>query len=318
MRKKVLLIAMGAVIAFVLFQAFYGGQAPGIAAQDGVDVVAHRGMHTTWKKGTYDLATGCEATHIYTPTHAYIENTIESIGAAFDRGATVVEIDIRRTSDDHLVIFHDDVLECRTDGVGKVSDHPLEYLQRLDVGYGYTHDGGRTYPFRGRGVGQMPTLVEVLEAFPDGRFWIDHKDGSTETARLLVDTLKALPPDRQAGLYYWGPPGTFAYIHQELPSITRLVGIRSEVKGCFLPYLLTLGLARFPEHCQGVGIGLPPDYVRLAWGWPYRFLDAVHQAGLRFYLMVDTAPDAQQFRHLPVDGIITDYIEIVGPYYKPQ
>ena len=317
MIKRVLLIATGAVIVFILYQAFYGGQAPGTPPQDSLDVVAHRGMHTNWQKGAYDLATGCEATHIYTPTHPYIENTIDAIDAAFDSGATVVEIDIRRTSDDHLVIFHDDRLECRTDGAGRVSDQPLEYLQRLDIGYGYTHDGGRTYPFRGRGVGQMPTLVEVLEAFPDGRFWIDHKDGSMETARLLVDTLKTLPPDQQAGLYYWGPSDTLAYIRQELPVITRLVGIRSEVKDCFLPYLLTLGLAGFPEHCRGTGLGLPPAYLRLAWGWPYRFLDAVHQAGLRFYLLVDTAPDAQRFRHLPVDGIITDYIEVVGPYYQP-
>jgi glycerophosphoryl diester phosphodiesterase len=274
-------------------------------------------MHTNWHKRTYDLATGCEATHIYTPTHPYIENTIESIGAAFDSGATVVEIDIRRTSDDHLVIFHDDMLQCRTDGVGKVSDHPLEYLQGLDIGYGYTPDGGRTYPFRGQGVGRMPTLIQVLETFPDRRFWIDHKDGSMETAQLLVDTLKTLPADQPAGLYYWGPPDTFAHIRQELPTITRLVGIRSEVKECFLPYLLTLGLAGFPEQCRGMGLGLPPEYVRLAWGWPYRFLDAAHGAGLRVYLLIDTAQDAQQLDQFPVDGFITDYIEVVGPYLQP-
>ncbi|MGD8595746.1 MAG: glycerophosphodiester phosphodiesterase family protein, partial [Anaerolineae bacterium] len=203
MLKKVLIVAAVAIIAFVIYQAIYGGQAPSAPANDGFDVVAHRGMHTNWQQRTYDLATGCEATHIYTPTHPYIENTIESIGAAFDSGATVVEIDIRRTSDDYLVIFHDNRLECRTNGLGNVSDHPLEYLQGLDIGYGYTHDGGRTYPFRGQGVGRMPTLIEVLEAFPGRRFWIDHKDGSMETARLLVDTLKSQPLEQQAGLYYW-------------------------------------------------------------------------------------------------------------------
>jgi glycerophosphoryl diester phosphodiesterase len=315
--KKILFATAVAIVALVLYQAFYGGLAPSAPANDGFDIVAHRGMHTNWQKGAYDLATGCEATHIYTPTHPYIENTIASIGAAFDSGATVVEIDIRRTSDDHLVIFHDDRLECRTDGQGTVGDHTLEYLRGLDIGYGYSPDGGRTYPFRGQGVGRMPTLIEVLEAFPDQRFWIDHKDGSMETAQLLVDTLKSQPLEQQASLYYWGPPSTFDYIRQEVPSITRLVGIRSEVKECFLPYLLSLGLAGFPEPCRGMGLGLPPEYVRLAWGWPYRFLDAVHEAGLRFYLLVDTAPDAHRFRHIPVDGIITDYIEVVGPYFQP-
>ena len=35
----------------------------------------------------------------------------------------------------------------------------------LDVGYGYSPDGGRTFPLRGRGVGGMPTVEEVLQAF---------------------------------------------------------------------------------------------------------------------------------------------------------
>jgi glycerophosphoryl diester phosphodiesterase len=41
-------------------------------------------------------------------------------------------------------------------------------LKKLDIGYGYTADGGKTYPFRGKAIGLMPTLTEVLQAFPDG------------------------------------------------------------------------------------------------------------------------------------------------------
>ena len=50
-------------------------------------------------------------------------------------------------------------------------------------------------------------LVEVLEAFPERRFLIDHKDGSMQTAELLVDILQGLPPERQSRLYYWGAGG---------------------------------------------------------------------------------------------------------------
>jgi len=42
---------------------------------------------------------GCEARKIIKITHHYIENTVESIQAAFDHGATIVEIDIRPTKD---------------------------------------------------------------------------------------------------------------------------------------------------------------------------------------------------------------------------
>ena len=318
MFKKPLLFTIALLAGLVLFQMLYGGSADAVPSKDRFDVVAHRGVHTNWKKGTYDRGTGCEARHIITPTHEYIENTLESIGAAFEMGATIVEIDIRRTRDDELVIFHDHALACRTDGQGEISDHPLAYLQGLDIGYGYTHDDGRTYPFRGKGVGRMPTLVEVLQTFPDEKFWIDHKDGSMETAALLIDIVGSLPAEQQELLYYWGPEETYEAVQREIPAVTRLVGIRPQVKACMLPYLLTLGLVGFPEECQGLGIGLTPETTRLAWGWPYRFLQDVEEAGARFYLMLDTEEDARAFSDIPVDGIITDHIEIVGQYYDDQ
>ncbi len=43
-------------------------------------------------------------------------------------------------------------------------------LQALDIGYGYTADGGKTFPFRGKGINLMPTLDEVLNHFPDRSF----------------------------------------------------------------------------------------------------------------------------------------------------
>jgi len=134
MVKRIILVIAGLFSAFVLFQYFYGGNPDDIPPKASFEVLAHRGVHVNWKKGTYDVRTGCEAKHIYKPTHGYIENTIESIGAAFNMGATIVEIDIRRSSDDHLVVFHDWMLECRTNGKGRVSDHTLEYLKTLDIG----------------------------------------------------------------------------------------------------------------------------------------------------------------------------------------
>ncbi len=51
----------------------------------------------------------------------------------------------------------------------------LAELKALDIGYGYTADGGNTFPFRGQGVGLMPSLDEVLARFPDKRFLINIK-----------------------------------------------------------------------------------------------------------------------------------------------
>jgi glycerophosphoryl diester phosphodiesterase len=313
---RIAVAGMAAVLAVATFQFLDRGRPADVPPKDRVEVVAHRGVHTNWQKGAYDIATGCEAIHIYEPTHEHIENTLESIGAAFEMGATIVEIDIRRSSDSHLVVFHDYDLACRTNGTGEFGDHPLAYLKTLDIGYGYTADGGATYPFRGKGVGRMPALPEVLAAFPDRRFLIDHKDGSIETAELLVEVLRELPAQQQERISYWGPEETFTYIHAQLPAITRLFGTRQNVKSWVLGYLLALGLSGFPEESQGLVLAAPPEILVFLWGWPYRFLQRVSRAGAGFYLMVDTAEDARRYQGTPVDGIVTDYIEVVGPYFR--
>jgi glycerophosphoryl diester phosphodiesterase len=316
MLKKIVLTGaglLGVVVLIILFQLLYPGRPDQVPAKPGLDLVAHRGLHTNWEKGAYDRATGCEAAHMLEPTQPYIENTLPSIGAAFELGATIVEIDIRRTSDDRLVIFHDYDLTCRTDGVGQVGDQPLTYLKGLDIGYGYTTDGGRTFPLRGQGVGLMPTLEEVLGAFPDRRFLIDHKDGTLETADLLIDILDGLPADQQAKLYYWGPPPTRAYVQASIPAITPLFGTRPEVRDCLLPYVLRLGLAGFPKQCDGMGLGLPVEYLKYVPGWPYGFLSQVADAGARFYVIAETEAGVESIVDLPIDGIETDHIEIVGP-----
>lgn len=80
--------------------------------------------------------------------------------------------------------------------------------------------------------------------------------------------------------------------------------------------MLTFGLGGFPEACRGESLGLPAQYVRLAWGWPYRFLRSTSRAGVRFYVIVDSAEDAEAISGIPVDGVITDYIEAIGEYYE--
>ena len=53
---------------------------------------------------------------------------------------------------DQLAVFHDHGLQCRTEANGSPTELILAQLQTLDVGYGYTADGGATFPFRGRDV----------------------------------------------------------------------------------------------------------------------------------------------------------------------
>jgi glycerophosphoryl diester phosphodiesterase len=156
----------------------------------------------------------------------------------------------------------------------------------------------------------------ALQAFPDRKFLIDHKDGSMASAQLLVTILQALSVEQHKRLYYWGPDETYHYVHDEIPSVTPFFSTRPQIQKWLLPYLLTLGTSVIPEESKGYVMGMPPPYTKVVWGWPYRFLSKVSKAGAKFYLMIDTEKDAKAFLDIPIDGIVTDHIEMVGKHYK--
>lgn len=136
--------------------------------------IAHRSVHQIFDRTGLNN-NSCTAKQIARPVHTLLENTLASMRAAFAAGAEVVELDVHPTKDNRFAVFHDRTLQCRTNGTGRARDHLLAELKALDIGYGYTADGGATFPLRGKGVGLMPSLDEVFDAFPDRRFLINFK-----------------------------------------------------------------------------------------------------------------------------------------------
>jgi len=102
------------------------------------------------------------------------ENTLEAFISACRMGVDVIETDVHLSKDGTLVIWHDDTLDRNTNGTGIIEDHTLEELKSYDAGYTFTTDGGKTFPFRGKGV-RLCTLDEALKACPAQRFNVDLK-----------------------------------------------------------------------------------------------------------------------------------------------
>ena len=74
---------------------------------------------------------------------------------ALDDGCNAIELDVHRTKDGHLVVFHDATLERTTNGTGRVVEHTLAELKALNAAKGWS---GRKE--------QIPTLQEVVDALP--------------------------------------------------------------------------------------------------------------------------------------------------------
>ncbi len=219
-------------------------------------LVAHRGVHQTFPSAGLTNET-CTARIIYPPAHDFIENTIPSMREAFAHGATAVELDIHRTADDQIVVFHDWTLDCRTNGTGVTNEQTLAYLQSLDVGHGYTADGGKTFPPRGTGFGMMKSLPEILATFPDKRFVIDDKDGSEATRRLLAEFLVTVPAEQRARISYSGG-SQFAALHAVVPEVDPYLFNRREIEACLGDFLIRmLFTGTLPERCREQTIGIP-------------------------------------------------------------
>jgi glycerophosphoryl diester phosphodiesterase len=62
------------------------------------------------------------------------ENTIAAITLAAKRGFKWVEVDVKLSADNHLLLCHDEQLERTTNGQGKVSETNWSELTKLDAG----------------------------------------------------------------------------------------------------------------------------------------------------------------------------------------
>lgn len=283
-------------------------------------LLAHRGLAQRFERAGL-TATTCTATRIFPPEHPYLENTIASMRAAFAAGADVVEFDIHPTRDGHFAVIHDWTLECRTNGTGVTREHSLAELQALDIGYGYTADGGQTFPFRGKGVGLLPSLDEVLATFPERAFLINVKSNDPAEGILLARRLRALAPDHLDRLMAYGGDRPMQTLRERLPGLR--VMSKGMLKSCLLRYLALGWTGMVPRACERMLVLVPVNVGPWLWGWPHRFLDRMERAGSRVFAVAPYdgmefsrgLDDAQDLAALPPGyggGIWTDRIDRVG------
>jgi glycerophosphoryl diester phosphodiesterase len=260
-------------------------------------LLAHRGMAQTYHREDLDNET-CTATRIFPPEHPYLENTLASMQAAFDAGADVVEFDIHPTTDGHFAVFHDWTLDCRTQGKGVTRKQAMSTLKTLDIGYGYTADGGKTFPFRGKGVGLMPTMDEVLAAFPERRFLINVKSNDASEGDLLADRLLKLPAEHLNRLMAYGGDAPIARLRARIPKFRAMS--RKTLTSCGVNYIAYGWSGAIPEACRDTMLLLPSNTTFLIWGWPNLFLERMAKANTLVFVR---GPVTWQMRRLDAAGI---------------
>lgn len=231
------------------------------------------------------------------------ENTLPAFARALEQGAAVLETDVHATRDGVVVVYHDGRVDRTTDGEGAIAELDFADLRRLDAGYDFSPDGGRSFPWRGRGL-RIATLAEAFEACPGARFNVELK---SEAPALVDGTLEAI---RAAGraertLLTAGEDRAMARLRRRL----RETGLATAVGA-------SAGDVVAFVQAAAAGVAPPPEPMALQ--IPTRFagrplvtrelVEFAHDHDVQVHVWTVNEPaEMHALLDLGVDGLVTDF-----------
>ena len=184
------------------------------------------------------------------------ENTMASFREAVQRWAVdMIELDVRASADGHCMVIHDETVDRTTDGTGPVAGKTLAELRELDAGARFSLPDGSA-PFAGQGI-TIPTIDEVLEAFPDTRFTFEVKIGTAQAP--MFDAIRRHGASERvvaAGMN-WQDRTMFAAYDGAISGSTR------DVRAFYVRHRIHCG--RLWGRCADV-FQVPERQGRLRWG----------------------------------------------------
>ncbi len=229
------------------------------------------------------------------------ENTLYAFERAAEIGVDVIETEVHSTADNTLVFMHDDTVDRTTNGTGPINSLTLEELKSLDAGFNWTKDGGRTYPFRGKGI-TVPTLEEVFTSLPHMRINIDIKQMNPSLAAPLCQTIRSFGMVDAVMVASFSAEALTDF--RRVCSEVATSASSREVTLFFLMNLVFLGSVYRPV-CHAFQI---PEYSSGLHVLTKRFLDTAHSLNLKVNVWtINQVVDMKRLLKLGVDGIITDY-----------
>ena len=268
-------------------------------------------------------------------------DTLYAFKTAKQKGADVIETDVHLTADGHVVVLHDETVDRTTNGTGSVEQMTLEQVKQLDAAYWFVEGEGTVndpsrpasdFTWRGVATGdrpppkgfeandfKIPTLEEVLDAFPRTWLNIELKPTTVMTGRLEAavanllaehgrtdDVIVVSFSDAQIGLFK-----TLAPDVDTAPGTGQTAAFWSSSQGP----------APGTPNPQHVALQVPEVFNGLTVVSP-DFISDAHANNLAVHVW--TVNDADSMRRLldwGVDGIMTDrpsLLEQVLAEYKAK
>lgn len=221
------------------------------------------------------------------------ENSLQAVQNCIDMGVDIVEIDVRVTADNQVVVIHDKTLERTTSGYGKVSHHTLKELQSMTLKNGYglstTHNipsleelllltKNKIHVFIDKGYYILPQVWEVVEKTgTQNQVLLEGKvDFSTfqKTYPEYVSKVKYMPRIKPETVNLRQYVDDFS----SQMNVPLLIASFKTENRVFLEYLSdfkrqhigTMGSTLWAESCAGHTDDVSVQEPEAGWGWMLR------------------------------------------------
>ncbi|NLK07977.1 MAG: glycerophosphodiester phosphodiesterase [Firmicutes bacterium] len=218
------------------------------------------------------------------------ENTLISFQTAIDMGATMLELDVHLSKDRELIVIHDPEITRTTSGSGYVSDLAFADILRYDAG------SWKDPVFEGE---KVPTLQDVLKLAQKGTYLnIELKAGEQLYDGLVDKTLDAI---REFGVLDMIIISSF---HREY-----LEDVKQKSPDLEVALLYSTDIPDVLREVAECGWeGLHPHFHLV----DENLVETARELGLcvRPWTVNETI-DMERFIRLGVDGVITDYPDVL-------
>ena len=209
------------------------------------------------------------------------ENTVESIRAAIEAGASASEIDVQRTADGHYVIFHDNTLKRLCNDPHTIQELTLEEIKKLRI---TAPDGHQV---------RIATLEEILNTAKDEiKLYIELK-GKSAGMQMANDVYQML-------------------VERDMVNQVRIISLNAnlitQVERTYpdveTEYLCFIAYGEI-ESMEVDAVGLEEELATT------QRIDNLHEAGKKVDVWTaNSFGSIIRFMVSDVDGIITDSVQL--------
>ncbi len=253
-------------------------------------------------------------------------STLLAMRQALEAGAVGLELDLHATADGQVVVCHDDTVDRTNDVTGRIADLDLDAVQALDNAYWWVpgkvvdHAAGPgSYPLRGRAPAdpdlRIPTLREVLDAFPDAYLNVDIKQTAPAVEpyeELVADLLREYgrSDDVIVASFFDTATDAFSTLAPEISTAAGMDAIAS--------FYFAVQEGVEPPPMRHHALQVPPTFQEST-VVTEAFVQAAHDLGVAVHVWtIDETDEMQRLVALGVDGIMTDRPSVLSEVLRGE